>query len=141
MKFGGYAAVASYGWRGGAPGRPEEVRSLIPSRHIEFVRSCRDYYETVSHFFTHAYYDPDQPLSANYWQGLRWLSLPQAPVPHCSGKTAVVGHTPQKNGDILDLGYVKCIDTFCHGGGWLTALEVDGQRRVWQANEQGEVRN
>jgi len=37
---------------------------------------------------------------------LRWLSLrdyvPYAP--HCSGKTATVGDTPQASGDILDLG-------------------------------------
>ena len=30
---------------------------------------------------------------------------------------ATVGHTPQKTGAVLDLGYLKCIDTFCHGGG------------------------
>ena len=47
---------------------------------------------------------------------------------HCSGKVAIVGHTPQKSGEILDLGYLKCIDTFCHGGGWLTALEVNTGR-------------
>jgi serine/threonine protein phosphatase 1 len=38
------------------------------------------------------------------------------------------------------LAYLKCIDTFCHGGSWLTALEVEGGRRVWQANEAGVVR-
>jgi serine/threonine protein phosphatase 1 len=60
------------------------------------------------------------------------------PERHDSGKVAVVGHTPQKNGEVLDRGYLKCIDTFCQGGGWLTALEVEGGRRVWQANEVGE---
>ena len=56
-----------------------------------------------------------------------------------------MGHTPQKSGEVLDLGYLKCIDTFCHGGGWLTALEVR-TGKVWQANsgrgegqEQGEA--
>jgi serine/threonine protein phosphatase 1 len=47
---------------------------------------------------------------------------------------------PQKTGEILDFGYLKCIDAFAHGGGWLTALEVEGGRRVWQANEAGELR-
>jgi hypothetical protein len=37
------------------------------------------------------------------------------------------------------LSYLKCIDTFCHGGGWLTALEVR-TRKVWQANLTGEMR-
>lgn len=35
-----------------------------------------------------------------------------------------MGHTPQISGEVLDLGYLKCIDAFCHGGGWLTEMEV-----------------
>ncbi|HJT79180.1 MAG TPA: hypothetical protein VJ739_18430 [Gemmataceae bacterium] len=63
----------------------------------------------------------------------------QTARPHCSGKVAVVGHTPQRGGEILDLGFLACIDTNCHRGGWLTALEVHtGQ--VWQADGRGRVR-
>ena len=47
---------------------------------------------------------------------------------------------PFEGGEVLDLGYLKCIDTFCHGGGWLTALEVEGGWQVWQANLAGEMR-
>ena len=71
---------------------------------------------------------------------MRWASLPPVPKPHCSGKFAIVGHTPQKSGEILNLGYLKCIDTFCHGGGWLTELEVD-TGKVCQANVAGELRD
>lgn len=94
----------------------------------------------MQHFFVHAYYDLHLPLHGQKWAGLRWASLPPVPERHCSGKVAIVGHTPQRSGDILDLGYLKCIDTFCHGGGWLTALEGEGGRRVWQASEAGVVR-
>jgi serine/threonine protein phosphatase 1 len=63
----------------------------------------------------------------------------KTPGPHESGKTVIVGHTSQKSGEILDLGHLVCIDTYCHGGSWLTALEVTtGQ--VWQANRNGELR-
>src|SRR5947207_1987814 len=82
------------------------------------------------------YIDPDRPLHEQRWGGLRWASLPPVPVRHCSGKVAIVGHTAQKSGEILDLGYLKCIDTFCHGGGWLTALEVQ-TGKVWQASMAG----
>jgi serine/threonine protein phosphatase 1 len=51
----------------------------------------------------------------------------------------IISHTPQKSREVLDLGYLKCIDTFCHGGGWQTALEF-GTGKVWQANLAGEVR-
>jgi serine/threonine protein phosphatase 1 len=51
----------------------------------------------------------------------------------------VVGHTSQESGEVLDLGFVKCIDTGCWAGGWLTALDVDtGQ--VWQADNEGRLR-
>ena len=139
LKFGGMEALASYGYRGGPELRPADLRALIPAEHLQFTRKCRDYFETVRHLFVHAYYDPDRPLHEQHWAGLRWLSLPSAPLPHCSGKVAIVGHTPQKSGEVLDLGYLKCIDTFCHSGGWLTALEVN-TGTVWQADRAGEMR-
>lgn len=140
LTFGGAAALASYGWKGRPDLRTADVRSLIPREHISFVKRCRNYFETAHHIFVHAYYDPDRPLNEQYWQGLRWMSLPSVPVPHCSGKVAIVGHTPQRSGDILDLGCLKVIDTLAHGGGWLTALEVETGRRVWQSNEAGELK-
>jgi serine/threonine protein phosphatase 1 len=139
LKFGGATALASYGWNGGPDVRPADVRHLVPGEHVEFLKTCRDYYETVNHIFVHAYYEPKVPLHEQNWKVLRWVSLPTNPKRHCSWKTAVVGHTPQHSGEVLDLGCALCIDTYCHGGGWLTALEVEtGQ--VWRANEAGELR-
>jgi serine/threonine protein phosphatase 1 len=65
--------------------------------------------------------------------------LPPNPKPHGSGKVAIVGHTAQKSGEVLDLGCVKGIDTFCHGGGWLMAMEVE-TGKVGQASETGQLR-
>jgi len=131
LKFGGGATLASYGL--------DEDPKKIPAEHVRFIQGCRDCFETVRYIFVHAYYEPHLPLHQQNWNALRWASLPPAPVPHCSGKVAIVGHTPQKTGEILDLGVLKCIDTFCHGGGWITALEVNtGQ--MWQANQAGELR-
>ena len=77
----------------------------------------------------------DQPDLALRWESLR----DDVPAPHFSGKTVIAGHTSQRSGEILDLGHIKCIDTCCYGGGWLTALEVHtGQ--VWQANREGILR-
>jgi serine/threonine protein phosphatase 1 len=59
--------------------------------------------------------------------------------PHCSGKTIIVGHTPQISGEVLDLGFLKLIDTDCSRGGWLTAYEPVHQRFL-QANEEGCLR-
>ena len=37
-------------------------------------------------------------------------------------------------------GYLKCIDTCCYGGGWLTALDITSGQ-LWQANQVGETRS
>jgi len=64
---------------------------------------------------------------------------PKQAWPHYSGKTFVVGHTPQTTGEILDLGFVVGIDTDCSRGNWLTALDTV-TNQYWQASQQGKIR-
>ena len=71
LKFGGREALASYGYRGGPEIRPADLRALIPVEHLQFIKGCRDYFETVRHTFVHAYYEPDRPLHEQSWSGLR----------------------------------------------------------------------
>lgn len=132
LRFGGEETLASYGGSGGT--------AVMTGPHIEFLKSCREFYETTAHIFVHANYDPDLPMNRQSTGILLWKPLhPRRTAPHCSAKTVVLGHTVQPNGRILDLGHVLCIDTYCYGGGWLTGLDVrSGQ--FWQANERGEVR-
>lgn len=131
MAVGGVATLQSY---------DVEDPSAIPRAHIDFLRRCRRSFETGTHIFVHANYDPARPLAEQIDGLLLWESLRDlTPGPHVSGKVAIVGHTSQKSGEILDLGYLKCIDTYCYGGGWLTALDVDSGR-VWQADEAGRMR-
>ena len=88
----------------------------------------------------HANYDPDLPLAEMPPYTLRWSPLDEpAYRPHRSGKTVLVGHTEQHSGEVLDLGCVVCIDTYCHAYGWLTAMDVDSGR-VWQASRWGMLR-
>jgi serine/threonine protein phosphatase 1 len=130
LNCGGDAALDSYG----ASSRLD----LIPRSHFAFLESCRAYVETDTHIFLHANYKPDVPFNQTDDHTLRWLSLRDyTPAErHCSGKTAVVGHTPQK--DVLNLGHLICLDTGCCHGGWLTALDVDSGQ-IWQVNERGET--
>ncbi|MEZ6069540.1 MAG: hypothetical protein R3C10_04540 [Pirellulales bacterium] len=103
-------------------------------------RECRDWYETDEHLFTHANFDPELPLAKLPDHTLRWELLdPEVVRCHNSGKTAVVGHTEQSDGEVLDLGCVKCIDTACWRYGWLTALDVVSGR-TWQASRFGQLR-
>lgn len=111
-----------------------------PQSHRQFLESAQMFYQSDSHFFIHANYVADlplesQPVSVAIWEHLSRL----VPPPHQSGKCAVVGHTPQKTGEILDLGHLICLDTYCVGGKWLSALDV-GTGQLWQADRQGNIR-
>ena len=140
LACGGTEAVASYSTRLRPPTHPDSLAGLIPQEHLSFLRACRSYHETDTHIFVHAGYVPDLPMSQQPGEALCWQYVDrQAARPHCSGKTAVVGHTPQRDGRVLDLGFLKCIDTCCHAGQWLTALDVH-TGRLWQADAQGRIR-
>ena len=131
LSFGGAETLASFDCS-----HPKD----IPSIHADFLRDCRLWHETDRHIFMHAGYQAKVPLAEQTPGELLWVSLRQSqPGPHCSGKTAIVGHTAQWDGEILDLDYLKCIDTCCYGDGWLTAMDADSGQ-IWQADKQGRLR-
>ena len=101
-----------------------------------FVAGLPTFHETDGHFFIHANYAPNRPISEQDSQAALWLPLEPPPGPHYSGKTAIVGHTPQFAGDVLNLGHLVCIDTGCGLGGILTAFEP-ASGRLWQVDERG----
>lgn len=131
LGFGGAETLDSY-QQGG-------TLSSFDERHLALIRSWEDYYETDDYFFAHGNYQAGLPLARQPWHEMRWLSLRESvPLPHMSGKTAVVGHTSNKQGKVVNLGHLICLDTYCYGGGWLTALDV-ASGKLWQANQQGQV--
>lgn len=114
--------------------------SDVPETHWALLRSCHPYFETDSFIFTHANYQSDLAMADQQPHDLRWAILePDLAKPHFSGKTVVVGHTEQKNSEILDLGFIICLDTACWKYGWLTALDVNS-RQYWQASRWGVLR-
>lgn len=130
LNCGGDAALDSYG--------STTSLELIPAAHFRFLERCLVFFETDDNFFVRANYRPELPLARQDGETLRWLSLRDfTPAPHCSGKLAVMGHTPQP--EVLDIGHLTCIDTGCGTGGWLTAMELP-HRRVWQVDEKGRIR-
>ena len=101
-----------------------------------FVAGLPNFHETDDHFFIHANYAPNRPINGQDSQTALWLPLEPPPGPHYSGKTAIVGHTPQFDGDVLNLGHLVCIDTGCGLGGVLTAFDP-ASGRLWQVDERG----
>ncbi len=132
LMMGGQATLNSY--------RFNATLRSIPAEHIEFLKSFRPYYETATHLYLHAGFEPELPLAETPEHVLRWsIFQPEDRICHQSGKTAILGHTELHNGEILDLGCVKLIDTYCHGYGWLTALDVH-HGTLWQASRWGQLR-
>ena len=130
LQFGGDTTLASYG----------NSLKNIPQHHLTFLSHCVRYHETKNHFFVHANYEPDTPLEEQPDELLFWEHIREfAPPLHFSGKTAIVGHTPQPDGEVRDLGHVKLIDTHCYGGQWLTALDIDNNVII-QSNNEGHLR-
>ena len=133
QSYGGLEALYSYH----ANFRPD-WSSAIPETHWEFFGRTRRFFETDTHIFVHACLDPDldmddQPDWLLYWEFFDRVQ------PHKSGKQIICGHTPQRSGDIKDLGFAICIDTGAVAGGWLTCLDVISWK-YWQANEKGDLR-
>jgi serine/threonine protein phosphatase 1 len=138
LTLGGADTLRSYGWVSGGPRRA--LADRIPKPHREFLAGCQPYHETVSHLFVHAGFVPELPLREQPGLALRWRVTDAGTArAHCSGKVAVVGHTPQLSGEILDVGFLVCIDTNCAHGGWLTALDTT-TGSVWQADRAGRLR-
>lgn len=131
LQCGGKATLQSYGGN----------MRQIPAHHRTFLHHCRRYFETDSHFFVHAGYEPFVELEHQQDEVLFWQHIEQnVPEPHFSNKVAIVGHTPQESGEIRDLGHLKIIDTFCYGDQWLTAFDVESGQ-IWQARTDGALRD
>ncbi|MGB7346126.1 MAG: metallophosphoesterase family protein [Pirellulaceae bacterium] len=132
LKHGGVDTLDSYGFDGDL--------DFLPVEHEEFFESLGDYFVADDFFFTHAAYDPDSPFEHQPVDLLRWYPLSDGiPARHVSGKTAIVGHTANRDGEILDVGHLICLDTYCYGGGWLTAMDVKS-RQLWQVSAEGNLR-
>ena len=132
LECGGQQTLASY----------DGELDSIPPEHVDFLSQCRMYAELDEHFCVHANYTPTLPLDKQPEYVLLWEHLSEhMPERHQSGKTAIVGHTPQRDGEILVLDHLICIDTFCYSRhGWLTALNVH-DATVIQADRDGGLRN
>jgi serine/threonine protein phosphatase 1 len=130
---GGVATLNSYRFGG--------TVADICDAHWELLAECLPFYETEQHIFTHANYLPDVAMTSQPGYELRWaLFEPARMQPHVSGKSVFVGHTEQRDAEIIDLGFAVCIDTDCWRYGWLTAIDVE-TKHVWQASRWGVLRD
>lgn len=129
LQAGGQATVESY------DGSLENV----PPEHIRFLVSGAPFWETDSDIFVHACLESGVSLINQTSDFLRWKHIGGMEPPHVSGKRVVCGHTAQTDGMPLVFDGWVCIDTYPHGGKWLTCLNCETDHVV-QASQDGEVR-
>lgn len=130
LDVGGQSTVDSYG------GSIDNV----PPEHIRFLMSASPFWESNSEIFIHANLESSLSLLNQDSQFLRWKHLGGMEPPHISGKRVVCGHTSQIDGKPLVFEGWVCIDTFPHGGKWLTGFDVDANH-FYQASDSGETRD
>jgi serine/threonine protein phosphatase 1 len=132
LNHGGVQTMESYGFTGDL--------DCVPKSHRELISRMPSFFENETHFVVHANYDPTLPLTEQPNELLRWIKITEVlPGPHMSGKKAIVGHTHDRKGEIFEVSHLICIDTFCYGGKWLTALELTSGQ-IWQSNPDGVLR-
>ena len=136
LGVGGVQTLGSYG---PAPGRSGTFDD-VPAEHWHFLQNeLVDYHERDLFIFVHAgvlngFEMDEQPDVALFWDFLGEA------MRHHSKKTVICGHTSQKTGQPKVVPGAVCIDTYAHGGGWLTCLDaISG--RYWQIDAIGRKRD
>ena len=104
--------------------------------HWKFIDSCLDYLEIGNFIFVHAGLEKNKDLEEQNKHHLFW-KMYEDPEIFKPGKTVICGHTSRKNGEIADFGHTICIDTYAHGGKWLTCLNVETGEYM-KANNKGQ---
>ena len=130
---GGKETLRSYG----AASFGQTMLELVPASHWQFLEQTRLWFEDDFHVYVHASLGWQAPEDTGE-QTLLWRSC-HSILPQQNGKRVVCGHTSQASGLPLDLGHAVCIDTFCSGTMWLSAVDVESDD-VFQSNEAGETR-
>ena len=136
LGVGGVQALGSYG---GAPGKTGTFED-VPPEHWHFLQhELVDYHESERFIFVHAGVGYSVPMAEQADNVLFWEFLGDE-MRHESKKTVICGHTSQKSGVPKVVPGAVCIDTYAHGGGWLTCLDaISG--RYWQVDMLGRTRD
>ncbi len=130
LSYGGHETLMSYGGS----------YDMVPSAHLDFLKSGLDYWESDTAIFTHANLEPGVALEDQTAEWLRWTRLTGFERPHPSGKQVICGHTAQQSGLPLVLDGWACLDTWVYGEGSLTCLDVlTGE--FMQAKQDGSFRD
>lgn len=129
LRFGGAETLKSYGVEAreisGLPAEKalDRIRSAVPRRHVEFLKSFADSISFGEYLFVHAGIRPGVELSEQAQSDLRWIRGPFLEDSTDHGFIVVHGHTITNSVEVASnrIG----IDTGAFCTGTLTALAID----------------
>lgn len=132
LRYGGFELLESYGLsraellRRKRPLR-QSILEVIPSGHLDFLRSLRTSHHLGDYFFAHAGVRPGVPLHEQEEHDLMWIREGFIDSRRHHGKVIVHGHTihdePGDHPNRIGL------DTGCYAGGALTAVRLVADTR------------
>jgi serine/threonine protein phosphatase 1 len=133
---GGRATLASYGI---SPKNktPEEVLSLLPGDHIEFLKSLKTWYLMDPFLCVHAGVQPLKSLSEQTETEILWIRDEFIFNRHVLPYTVIFGHTPRRE-VFFHLPYKIGLDTGLVFGYELSCLEVT-EKALFQIKRGGKT--
>ncbi|TYB74495.1 serine/threonine protein phosphatase [Bizionia gelidisalsuginis] len=130
--YGGSLTLNSY-----KIGDNQNWMNQIDKSHWNFINSCLPYLEIGEFIFVHAGLEENKRLEEQNEHDLFFKKF-EAPLIYDPIKTVICGHTARKNGKIANFKHTICIDTYAHGGMWLTCLNVETGEFL-KANNKGQI--
>lgn len=119
VHYGGDTTLKSYSLK------PEDNWSAnIPKEHWLFIENTLPYYQISKYIFVHAGLESGKSLEEQNKHHLYWKKY-LVPEMYSENEIVICGHTARKNGEIANFGHTICIDTFVHGGQWLSCINVE----------------
>lgn len=140
LQCGGVQTLDSYN-----AGDINEWVSDIPKEHWAFIENLRIMYITDKYIFAHASFEANTEFTEQDPNILLWQNT-EGNIQHQSGKTLVVGHTPQLDHRVKFFENTILADSFSFApDGWLSCINLteyeNGEEFCYvQANEKGEFR-
>jgi serine/threonine protein phosphatase 1 len=139
LRYGGDATLYSYGVRA-AEGLPraqqlqamsEQLREVIPQRHLAFFNGLRLVYEIGDYLFVHAGIHPEKTMTEQSIEDLLWIREEFLEADFDFGKVIIHGHSVTQRPEVRDnrIG----VDTGAVFSNTLTCLVLDGGTRRFLA--------
>ncbi len=134
-RIGGLETMMSYGIRPSLNSTTaeqndqiEELKGVVPKRHLAFLNSLRLSFTCGDFFFVHAGVRPGIPLREQQESDLLWIRNEFLESEENFGKYIVHGHTPVREPDIRS-NRIN-IDTGAYATGNLTLLSIQGSSLI-----------